>query len=52
MYSLEKHKYGRQKHICPACGKKTFVPYINNITNKYLNDKVGRCDRQDNSKRS
>lgn len=48
IYSLEKHKYGKHKHICPACGKVTFVRYINNRTKVYLHDSVGRCDRQDN----
>lgn len=48
IYSLEKHKYGKRKHVCPACGKLTFVHYIHNITKRYLHDSVGRCDRQDN----
>lgn len=47
LYSLEKHKNGKPKHICPACGERTFVRYINNNTKEYLNDNVGRCDRQD-----
>lgn len=47
LYSLEKHKNGKPKHICPSCEKRTFVYYINNKTLEYLNDKVGRCDRQD-----
>ena len=34
------------KHICPNCGKKRFVRYIDNENNQFLSDKVGRCDRE------
>lgn len=46
-YSLEKYRNKNQKHICPRCDNRSFVRYINNETNTYLNDKVGRCDHQD-----
>jgi len=46
-YSLEKYRNRNQKHICPDCGNRSFVRYINNETNTYLDDKVGRCDHQD-----
>jgi len=46
-YSLEKYKNRSQKHICPDCGNRSFVRYINNETNTYLNNNVGRCDHQD-----
>jgi len=36
------------KHRCPGCGKKRFVFYINNETNEYVSEKVGRCDREVN----
>lgn len=36
------------KHICPKCGKKRFVKYIDSQTDEYLSDKVGRCDREVN----
>lgn len=41
-YSLE---IGSKKFICPNCNKKTFVRYINNHNNTYLNYNYGRCDR-------
>lgn len=44
-YSLEK---GSTKHLCPDCGKKTFVRYVDNQTGQYLNENIGRCDREGN----
>jgi len=41
-YSLAK----RGKFICPQCGKKTFVPYID-ASGEILDETVGKCDRQD-----
>ena len=35
------------KHICPNCGKKTFVRYVDGETGSYLGDMVGKCDRED-----
>ena len=32
-YSLDKSS---KKFICPSCGKRRFVRYINQITNEYL----------------
>lgn len=37
-----------KKFICPKCNKRTFVKYIENETNNYLNDEFGRCDRETN----
>lgn len=34
------------KHICPSCGEKRFVRYVDNENNHFLSDKVGRCDRE------
>ena len=34
------------KHICPLCLKKRLVLYIDNETQTYLSEKVGRCDRE------
>jgi len=42
-YTLEKSS---KKHICPRCGKKRFVRFINNETNEYLDHTFGRCDRE------
>lgn len=33
------------KHICPECGKKTFVLYLNE-ENKPIDSECGRCDRE------
>lgn len=36
-----------KKFVCPACGKKRFVKFFNFETNEYLDDKFGRCDREE-----
>lgn len=42
-YSLAK----RGKWICPECGRKTFVCYVD-ANGQVLNEGVGKCDRADN----
>lgn len=44
-YSLDKSS---KKHICPECGRNTFVVYIDNYTGNLLHSAVGKCDRADN----
>jgi hypothetical protein len=43
--NLYKDKKSRHS-TCPNCNKKSFVKYINNETNLYLNATIGRCDRE------
>lgn len=42
-YSLDRSS---RKFICPNCNKKTFVKFVDNETNHYLNSTDGRCDRE------
>lgn len=39
---------GSAKQVCPSCGKKCFVPYIDDFTGKPLPERYGRCDREIN----
>lgn len=47
MYKYSLHKKSI-KHLCPNCGKKRLVRYIDNETDQYLSPNVGRCDREIN----
>lgn len=42
-YSLDKSS---KKFVCPNCHKKAFVKYIDNETNLFLEETIGRCDRE------
>jgi hypothetical protein len=44
-YTLDKSS---KKFVCPNCGKRTFVKYIETETGNYLKDDLGRCDRETN----
>lgn len=44
-YVLEK---GNRKHVCPECGKKRLVRFIDSNTGEYLQGDYGRCDREIN----
>ncbi|WP_417558799.1 DUF6371 domain-containing protein [Mesoflavibacter zeaxanthinifaciens] len=42
-YILDKSS---KKYICPNCTMKTFVLFIDTESNSYLNETLGRCDRE------
>jgi len=44
-FSLQKSSI---KHLCPNCGKKRFVLYIDVETENFISPEVGRCDREVN----
>ena len=44
-YNLEKYSGPSSRYICPQCGQKEFVRYIDNETKNHLNENVGRCNR-------
>lgn len=44
-YSLDRTS---KKFVCPKCNKKTFVRYLDNENNQYLESVYGRCDRESN----
>ncbi|MBC9910570.1 DUF6371 domain-containing protein [Chitinophaga varians] len=44
-YTLER---GNKKHVCPGCGRKRFVRFIDTETGEYLPTEYGRCDREVN----
>jgi len=45
-YTLQKYNGPNNKWHCPNCLHKTLVRYIDSESNRYINDEVGRCDRE------
>lgn len=43
-YKLDKSS---KKYICPGCGKKKLVRYVDSVTGELQPEQFGRCDRQD-----
>jgi predicted RNA-binding Zn-ribbon protein involved in translation (DUF1610 family) len=47
-YSLEKYSGMKSRFICPNCGKKELVRYIDLETGNYIDETVGKCNRIEN----
>ena len=45
-YTLQKYNGPNNKWLCPNCLHKTLVRYIDSESDQYVNDEVGRCDRE------
>ena len=45
-YKLQIYSGPNSKWNCPNCLQKTLVRYIDSETDQYINDEVGRCDRE------
>jgi hypothetical protein len=45
-YKLQIYSGPNSKSNCPNCLQKTLVRYIDSETDQYINDEVGRCDRE------
>jgi len=45
-YKLQIYSGPNSKWNCPICLQKTLVRYIDSETDQYINDEVGRCDRE------
>lgn len=45
-YELDRKRGRAYIHICPRCGKRDLRRYVDTDTGQYLNDKVGRCNRE------
>ena len=47
-YHLAKYAGTSSRLICPNCGKRELVPYIDDETGKMLHETCGRCNRESN----
>lgn len=35
----------KSRYICPNCGRREFVRYVDNSSGEYVSDTVGKCNR-------
>jgi rubredoxin len=47
-YSLEKYSGMKSRFICPHCGKRELVRYIDLEMGNYVDENVGKCNRIEN----
>lgn len=45
-YKLEKYSGPGSRYICPKCGKKSFVLYVDTETGRHLGSHIGRCNHE------
>lgn len=45
-YSLDRRRGRAYIHICPECGKREFKRYVDTESGSYIDDNVGRCNRE------
>ena len=44
-FTLEPYKSMENRYHCPNCNKKVFTRYVDNESNEYISDEVGKCSR-------
>lgn len=44
-FRLRPYSQGK-KTVCPSCGKRSFVPYVDGATGEILDETCGRCDHE------
>lgn len=46
-FILEKYSGPASRYVCPSCGKKSFVRYVDVTTGQHVHSSVGRCNHVD-----
>ncbi len=44
-FSLQKYNGQKTRFLCPHCGRKELTRYIDNETNNFVDEQVGKCNR-------
>ena len=45
-YKLALYKGPQSRLVCPSCGRREFVPYVDSETGEILHETCGRCNRE------